>query len=263
MKPISVHLPEDEKVIACRLFFEAVLPGLAATINALPDWRSIGPGKGTLLLTGPYATGCQLSFDEEAVVSAPWAEGQFADLWLHFEKPDQVIQLLRGGQSFPKIKKGWKHLPQLIRFDRLTKKFQDHLKGSREGRSDSDLRQRALSLLNIAIRGTIILSECDPRALALLGHTGPGTIALNLQGESLAVLEWSHWRLWQLQPSELKGESASATIRFQSIQDLLEILEEEADPLVALAKGGIDVSGRIPLADAFSALLDRLSYYTT
>lgn len=264
MTTFSVSLREEEKVIACRLFFEAVLPSLAETANQMPEWGSSAPQDITILISGPYATGCQLSFDRDGSIhSAPWRHGQAYDLWLEFSKPDQVVALLRNGDAMPSIKAGWKHIGQLLAINRLTKLFQRHLKGPLDHLPAESIRKRALSLLSIAIKGSIVLSESDGRTFDVLAHTGPGTLALQLDSKTLAVLEWKNWRLWQYQASELAAErNFSAIINFQSVSALLELLEERADSLVALGKGQITVSGKIPLADAFSALLDRLSVYT-
>jgi hypothetical protein len=254
-------LRHEEQVTACRLFFEAALPTMAAASLSVPRLRRLLPKKEfALLLTGPYATGCRLAISPQKINWAPWSPSARAGLHLHFPEPAQVIGLLRGSPSLPHIRKGLFRFNQLLCFDRLSKAFETHLKAPTGTLSAEEQNLRAEHLLATALRGVCLLSAADAKAIGWLRGTPPGILRLEVGKRPRALLRWTGFKLEPVAPGE-KPEVA-VIIRFADEASLLALLEERADPLVSLALGKVSVSGRIPLADQFSALLDRLACFT-
>jgi len=248
--------------VCAGLFFRGVLPAFEDYLKFDPVARKIiGSSSGKVLFTNRRGSAACLNFEDG---SARWVEGfeEHPTIHIGLGSEANTIRFVRGGFAIPVIQKGWFHPVFLTRLLRLFLRFQSLLMPASKLLEDPAFRILHVRLaLAVALFSLAEIGREDPWARRMLEGCPNGTVSFLVDGEDLAArIEKTTHHLVPLR-GPASGAISDATVRFASSKVAMEILTQKQDAHAAVALGGIQVEGLIPLADGINHVLDRVTRY--
>lgn len=144
-------------------------------------------------------------------------------------------------------------------FAALAKDLEKYLKPDKERLKDPAFLEKNTRLTAAAaLYAASEVAAADPLGQKIAGAMGDGGILLEVPGKLAYTIRAQSGRL-----ATLKGEQPPihAFMRFESLEMLGQVLRGEADSYLAIGRGAISISGRIPMVDNLNKLLGLVSFY--
>ena len=277
---MSRRNPHFDHVLA-RLHLHAVLPALEELVRISPEAAGVVAGKNFSLrlavLGGPAVTlRCEGGPLKIFPDRAPRAAVNL--LFFSAQQLNRLFTKQPGGWPPLPVGAPW-HLPKLRTFVALTQLLDRYLQPPTAGKTaaiktlqtEPGFREvQTRLLLQVLRRAAPLVAELDPPSAALLAGY-PGS-SLELQAPTLDFKTRFHANRSRNgngataaaaekdAPPEWT-DPADATIVFRDPATLEAALHGRLDAAVAVGLGQLEVRGLIPLADAWSFVLDRVEVY--
>lgn len=248
----------DFDQILCRLNLHAVLPALAELVRLSADARALVAGWNfswrLSVLGGPATTlRCR-----DGVLDVFPGRSQSAAVDLLFVSARQLNRSFADERSLPPLPLGapW-HWVKLRSFVALSKLLSEHLQPSEASlaAASPELREaHTRLLLGVLCRAAPLVGQYDRAAATTLAGAPPGNLELQVPAFDFTA------RLGSGDNATQNGR-ADATIIFRDDDALDEALHGRLDSAAAVGLGRLEIHGLVPLADAWSHVLDRVEAY--
>lgn len=246
--------PEERSVLHARLYLGAVFPTLAAMTEAIPlrtnrDWGfAVNAGRG-------LGAGFRVEGGRIRVAEVPGERNAFR---IDFGSPERLVRAANGGTVIPRLRGGWRHPIRVVRILGLLRRMDRVLQGPVGGSGkEAYERHRVVWLLEVALRGLEVAWEHDPIARSILEGKTAGRARFRIGPSGPGRDLYWDGNAPTFGPIE-EGVGANVEMIFRDEGVALAVLRHEVDSHAAIGLGNIRVIGRIPLADAIGAILDRL-----
>ncbi len=257
MSTSAARLDFDQ--ILCRLNLHAVLPALAELVRLSADARALVAGWNfswrLSVLGGPATTlRCR-----DGVLAAFPGRSQPAAVDLLFLSARQLNRSFADGRGLPPLPLGapW-HWAKLRPFVALSKLLSEHLQPSEASLAAASPEWREAHtrlLLGVLCRAAPLVGQYDRAAATTLAGAPPGNLELQVPAFDFTA------RLGSGDDAAPSRRAADATIIFRDDAALEEALHGRLDSAAAVGLGRLEVHGLVPLADAWSHVLDRVEAY--
>ncbi len=190
---------------------------------------------------------------------------------LLFFSARQLNRLFTKSGGMPPLPVGvpWQ-LGKLRTFVALTNLLDRYLQPSADGVDSAEPGFKAIQtrlLLRVLSRAAPLVAQHDPPSAALLAEFPESSLELQAPTVDFTTRFWAHGGSENGAGSSAVGERqqpaapADATIVFRDAATLEAALHGRLDAAAAVGLGRLDVRGWIPLADAWSYVLDRVEVY--
>lgn len=144
-------------------------------------------------------------------------------------------------------------------FAALAKDLEKYLKPDKESLKDPVFLEKNTRLTAAAaLYAASEIAGTDPLGQQIAAAMGNGSILLEVPGVLAYTIQARDGRLTTLKDAQ---PPLHAFMRFKSLDILGQVLRGEADSYLAIGRGQIEVSGRIPMVDNFNKLLGLVSFY--
>lgn len=243
--------------ITSHLYLRAVLPAVAELSASLTEARELARN---WRLPVRFAL-----HDGPATTVRPPGNSRGGPLTLFFFTPGQVNRTFANQPAPPPLPLGpiWR-AAGLRPFLALTKLLQQTLEPTPAelAAATPEFHDAYLRLtFGVLLRALPVLGAADGPSQAALSHAPVGLMAI--EAPALNLCGWVRWD-GRGEPVTALGPppvAPDATLRFTDRATLADALAGRLDPLAAVALGRVEVHGRVPLADAFSVVMDRAEHY--
>lgn len=164
------------------------------------------------------------------------------------------------GTKMPLPLGGLQHLRFLQNnFTALAKDLEKYLKPDKESLKDPAFLEKNTRLTAAAaLYAASEIAGSDPLGQQIAAAMGTGNVRLEVPGQLAYTIQAKDGKLTTLKGAELP---AQAFMRFSGLDILGQVLRGEADSYLAIGRGQIEISGRIPMVDNFNKLLSLVSFY--
>ncbi|RJO64097.1 MAG: hypothetical protein C4523_18900 [Myxococcales bacterium] len=254
----------SRELILANLHLYAVLPRLQELVKLDPDARKLaGEMKSAIRFAVRGGPSVLLKFSGGAVsVTRDRREG--CDIGLYFTSPQKLNKMFLGQSVVPipylGSPGGLTRLGDLKRFTKLTEIMTRYLKPSAHDMNDPEFRARHVEMgLMVGIAGAGVIGESDPMMARTVKKLRDGTLLVNVK----PVGPKAHVVVKGGRITALNGpiDTPSGTIEIKDLDTAVALLANKLDTFAAVGACDLRIFGLIPLADEFSALMDRVGLY--
>ena len=239
------------------LYIHAVLPALKTLLIHSEEARKrLGKRDFKLRITILGTTTTTLHFKHQKlhILTKP----ANADIHLTFEKPSQILELLRDKRpSFPHLDFPQNPCPQHLHILPALLHILDNRLTPPTDKPSLLLHLRLL--LDIAYRAIPYLAKHDPSTKDILQNTPCGLLLVQVRGTDISG--WIHWNGQSVESSTQSPphQPPDSLITFNDPLTAHYAFQEKLDTHAAIGLHKMCIEGNLPLADKISALLERLT----
>lgn len=252
------------EAVKARLNLLAVLPNLEDVVRDDPEMRAlVSDVRITVRFVVARGPSAYVRLSEGACVvreGSPGTDTATSPVVLFFASPAQLNRMFEGsGNPIPVW--GFTHLGFLKGpFTELTERMAYYLKPTNELLvHEGFLAMNTKLTLNTAAFAVPQLLEGDPDCAALRRAIGEGTVVLKVLPDGPAVgLDFGQGGV-----RAVKGElpSPDALVLLPGLRVANDFLNGKLDTFAAVAKGDVQIRGRVDMVDALALVLDRVPRY--
>lgn len=180
-------------------------------------------------------------------------------LRLRFTSPAHLNGMV-AGTKMPLPTGGFSHLRFLKNnFAALAKDMEKYLKPAKDSLTDPAFLETNTRLTAAAALFAVSeVANHDPLGQQIAAAMGDGNVRLEVPGQLAYTIQSKNGKLSTLKGADLP---AQAFMRFSDLDILGQVLRGEADSYLAIGRGQIEISGRIPMVDNLNKLLSLVSFY--
>ena len=239
------------------LYIHAVLPALETLLEHSEEARKrLGNRDFKIRITILGVTTSTLHFKNQKlhILTKPAK----ADIHLTFEKPSQIIELLKEKRpSFPHLEFPQNPCPQHLHILPTLLHILDKRLSPPKDKTSLLLHVRLL--LDIAYKAVPYFAKHDPSTKEILQNTPYGLLLLQVKGTDISG--WIHWdgRSVETSTQSPPHQPPDTLITFNDPLTAYYAFHEKLDTHAAIGLHQMSIEGNLPFADKISALLERLN----
>ncbi len=250
----------NKETILANLNLHAALPRLQELVRYDSEAKEIARDMNAVIRFvvngGPQV---ELTF-KNGEVKASRQKTAKADIGLFFTSADKLNRMFDGEKVIPIPYRGLTKFGVLKKFTRLTEIMPRYLKPTEADMARPEFRRAAVEMMLMAgLEGARELAEHDPHMEKTKNMLPNGTLLFKVLGdgpEAHVLVDNGH--LYAVNDTV---KDPSSTVIIKDIEVAAGMMLNQLDTYAALGNCDVRIIGLIPLADHFTALMDRVNKY--